>query len=146
MGSLTGCLRKLGKNVSPEDRAAIQDLAAGFRRDGMQPADAGKAAVRAHMEGLAGEMEALRGQQGNSASALEKPTAGTDSGSTAGASLDTQLAQRIATEQPDLQVVLPGTEQSMPIAEALARIAEEQKQEGQWAELVRVAAECALSA
>lgn len=62
------------------------------------------------------------------------------------ASLDAQVAQKLATEQPDLQVILPGTEERITVAEALKRIAEEQKQDGQWAELVRVAGECALSA
>lgn len=62
------------------------------------------------------------------------------------ASLDAQIAQKLATEQPDLQVILPGTDTPISVKEALARIAEEQKQDAQWGDLVKVATECALSA
>jgi hypothetical protein len=62
------------------------------------------------------------------------------------ATLDTQLAQKLATEQPDLVVTLPGSDARLTVSEALARIAEDQKQDAQWADLVKVAAECALTA
>lgn len=64
--------------------------------------------------------------------------------STPTAALDAQLAQRLAVEQPDTTVVLPGTDEQIPISEALARIAEEQKQDEQWGELVQTAVTCAL--
>lgn len=141
--SLTSCLKKLGKNVSPEDRAAIQEAAAQFRKDGMAAGDAAVAAVRQHMEGLDAQMQALReapageGAPRGTEAAGAKPEAG---------SLDTQLARKLAIEQPELRVVLPGSEEHITVAEAMARIAEEQKQDGQWADLVNVAAQCALTA
>jgi hypothetical protein len=61
-------------------------------------------------------------------------------------SIDALMAQKLAAEQPDLQVILPGTDTPISVKEAMARIAEEQKQDTQWADLVRVAAECALMA
>jgi hypothetical protein len=61
-------------------------------------------------------------------------------------SIDALMAQKLAAEQPDLQVILPGTDTPISVKEAMARIAEEQKQDTQWGDLVRVAAECALMA
>jgi hypothetical protein len=86
---------------------------------------------------------AKAGESSQPAAASSEATKGT-SGETP--SLDTVLAQKLATEQPDLQVVLPGTDERITVAEALKRIAQEQKQDGEWADLVKVAAECALSA
>lgn len=60
------------------------------------------------------------------------------------AAMQAELAERLATESPDLQVVLPGVDERLTVKEALARIAEERKQDEQWADLVKVAAECAL--
>lgn len=84
------------------------------------------------------------GAAGDGKSLSEKGNAGADRGAGEAASLDTLLAQKLATEQPDLQVILPGSDQPISIREALARISEEQKQDAQWADLVKVAAECAL--
>lgn len=81
------------------------------------------------------------------AAAAQEPGAGAaPEPASPAAALDQQLAQKVAADQPDLQVVLPGTEERITVQEALARIAEEQKQDQQWADLVRVAAECALTA
>ncbi len=60
--------------------------------------------------------------------------------------VDTQLAQRIAMDTPDLLVTLPGSDHPMTAVEAMARIAEEQKSDEQWADLLKVATECALGA
>jgi hypothetical protein len=59
-------------------------------------------------------------------------------------SADHAIAERIAAEKPDMLVTLPGTEERIPIAQALERIAQEQKQDAQWADLLKVAADCAL--
>lgn len=61
-------------------------------------------------------------------------------------SLDTQVAQRIVKENADMQVILPGSEERITVATAMERIKEEQKQETQFADLLKVAVECALSA
>lgn len=70
----------------------------------------------------------------------------TDTGAGGTASLDAQIAAKLATEQPDLQVILPGSDTPISVKEAMARIAQEQAQDTQWADLVRVAAECSLGA
>jgi hypothetical protein len=143
--SLTSCLKKLGKNVSAEDRAAIQELAAQNRKDGMAAQEAAVAAVRAHMDGLGSQMQALRETKpGPEASA--SASRGTQASAGEAPSLDTQLAQKLAAEQPDLRVVLPGSEEHITVAEAMQRIAEEQKQDGHWADLVNAAVQCALTA
>jgi len=61
-------------------------------------------------------------------------------------SLDAQLAQRLAAEQPDLAVILPGSDEPISLREAMERIKEQQADEAADADLVRVAAECALTA
>jgi hypothetical protein len=143
--SLTSCLKKLGKNVSAEDRAAIQELAAQNRKDGMAAQDAAVAAVRSHMDGLGTQMQALRDTKpGPDASA--SASRGTQQDAGEAPSLDTQLAQKLAAEQPDLRVVLPGSDEHITVAEAMQRIAEEQKQDGHWADLVNTAVQCALTA
>jgi hypothetical protein len=59
---------------------------------------------------------------------------------------DQDFAQRLADETPDLQVVLPGVDERITIKDALARIAEERKLDEQWADLLKVAVDCALTA
>lgn len=142
--SLTSCLKKLGKNVSPEDRAAIQELAAQMRANGMAAQEAGVAAVRAHMEGVSGQMQALRETKPVEATAAAAAPRETPAAKAEPASLDEQIAQKLAVDQPNLQVVLPGTEERISVKEAMERIAEEQKQDGMWADLVQAAATCAL--
>lgn len=137
--SLSGCLKKLGKNVAAEDRAAIQSLAAEFRKSGMNARDAGAAAVRAQMDSLGEQHKALSAAPGEAA-------AGETAAGGEAQTLDQSLAQKIAAEHPDMQVTLPGSDERLTVADAMQRIAEEQKQDGQWADLVKVAAECFLSA
>lgn len=57
-----------------------------------------------------------------------------------------QLMHQIGNENPNLMVLLPGSEEKLTMHEALARIAAEQKEDEGWGELVRAAAACALSA
>jgi hypothetical protein len=61
-------------------------------------------------------------------------------------SLDAQLAQQAAVLHPDMPVILPGAEEAIPLSEALRRIAQDQADEAGVGELVKVAAQCALSA
>ncbi len=75
----------------------------------------------------------------------DTPTSSDASASQSG-TLDQALVQKLAAEQPDLEVILPGTEERISVGEAMKRIADEQKQDRQWADLVRVATECALTA
>ena len=56
-----------------------------------------------------------------------------------------QMATRLAGEMPDLPVTLPGSDEQILMRDVLARIEAEHKGDAQWAELVRAAAECALT-
>jgi hypothetical protein len=101
--------------------------------------DAAKAAVRAQMDGLEAQATALKEappEQPEAPAAQQSPAA----------TLDQAIAQKIALEQPDLQVILPGDDAPVSVKEALKRIDAERVQDAQWADLVRVAAECALTA
>lgn len=140
--SLTSCLARLGKNISREDRQAILDRASALRSesDG-KGAKANKlAAIRAveeHIKAIDEEIQAMKSP------ADEQPTTTVVEPA---ATTDETLARTIATKTPDLMVTIPGNEAPMPIKEALAQIAENQKRDAQWADLVRVATECALGA
>jgi hypothetical protein len=58
--SLTTCVRKAGKNLNAEDKAAILEAARANRKAGMSTDDAAKAAVRARLE----EVQALLAAEG----------------------------------------------------------------------------------
>jgi hypothetical protein len=60
-------------------------------------------------------------------------------------SLDAQRTAALAQEKPDLQVVLPGSDEKLSLKEALAKAKEEADMERSDADLLRAAAECALS-
>jgi hypothetical protein len=76
-------------------------------------------------------------------SGATKPTSGVTK-SAEPASVDAQMAQRLAQDRPDLRIVLPGSDEPVSVATALKRIREQATEEGQFGDLVRVAAECAL--
>lgn len=109
------------------------------RTDRAAPREANNSLPPADSVSLAGDAPAARGDEMGA-------TKGEASTPKAEQSLDAALAQKLATEFPDLQVVLPGSQEPIGIADALKRIAEEQKQDGIWADLVKVATECALGA
>ena len=54
-------------------------------------------------------------------------------------------AMMLAEQRPELPVTLPGDEKPTTLGAAMERIKAEQEQELQWGELVRVAAQCALT-
>lgn len=60
-------------------------------------------------------------------------------------SLDAQVTQRLLDEQPGLQVKLPGSDETLSLKAAMERIKEEKADEAGFADLVRVAVQCALS-
>lgn len=129
--SLVKCIRKAGKYLSEQDREAIFATHAGYLEQGEKVKDAARKAIQEQIAAVREEMKAPK-------QATAKP-AGEQS-------LDQQLADRLAVEQPELQVVLPGSDERMTVSQAMARIAETQKQDAQWADLVKVATECALGA
>jgi hypothetical protein len=93
---------------------------------------------------LAGDEPTARGEElgRTQREAAEAPAAQQSPAAT----LDQAIAQKLALEQPDLQVILPGGDAPISVKEALKRIDAERVQDAQWADLVRVAAECALTA
>jgi len=60
-------------------------------------------------------------------------------------SFDLRLATRFASEMPDLQTVLPGSEERILLRDVLAQIDSELQADHQWADLLRAAATCALT-
>ena len=55
MSSLTGCVQKAGKYLHEDDRAAIFLAAQELRKDGMDPVEAGRVAVRKTLEAISGQ-------------------------------------------------------------------------------------------
>jgi len=145
MSSLTACLRKFGKAISPQDRAAIERLAASIRQEsGIKGAVANKAAalraVRDHAAAIDAEIEALR-QSPPPAPVEARPE-------TTGQETPEQQIGRVAdavvAEQPDLQVMMEGMDEPMSAADLIAQVRAEAAQEVADSRLVQVAAECAL--
>lgn len=140
---------------APVDTFIALDMGKVGSRDAALPRESNNALPPHDSIKLAGDEPAKRGAEvgtgstktaGKPAPAKESSAGTGDSNSTSEApSIDHQLAQKLATEQPDLKVTLPGSDERMSVAEAMQRIAEEQKQDGQWADLVRTAVECALA-
>lgn len=138
--SLTSCLAKFGKNISREDRQDILDRAAALRSESQSKGAkanqmAAIKAVEEHLKGIDEEIQALKSPPVESSTVVQPARTGNET-----------LAMSIAQKNPDLMVTIPGNEDPMPIKQALAQIAQDQKKDAQWADLVRVAVECALGA
>lgn len=131
----TDCVRQARKFLGEEHTTSILAKAQDYRGEGLDARAAMTKAVQDHLADVRAEMKAPK-----AAVAAAKPDKGAGE-----QSIDQQIAARLAVEQPDLQVVLPGVEGQMPLSEAMVRIAETQKQDAQWADLVQVATECALA-
>ena len=134
MGSLTTCLQAAGDILPPELKDAILAKAAELRQSGMKAAEADRKAVQemladndgslAEVEGAIKEGRVLYGEQEQQAASA---------------------VDRIAIEQPDLQVKLPGSDKTMSVAEALEAARAEADEIASVSDLVKVAVECALS-
>lgn len=61
------------------------------------------------------------------------------------ASVDPQRLKALENEAPDLQVRLPGSDETISLADALQMAREQAKEEAKFADLVKVAAQCALT-
>lgn len=64
MASLTGCIRKAGKFLNAEDRAAVLKAAQDYRADGMKAAEAGRKAIADLLASVQAELAALDKPQG----------------------------------------------------------------------------------
>lgn len=92
------------------------------------------------------EMAKLRAAPAPAGAARAGLGAAKDAGRGPELTLDQQIAQRLAIEHPDLQIILPGGEERIRMADATARIESERQADLQWVDLVRAAARCALGA
>lgn len=61
------------------------------------------------------------------------------------ASIDSQRVAALAKTDPGLKVKLPGSDETLTVGEALERAKAEAKEEGDYAKLIKAAADCALS-
>lgn len=141
--SLTSCLKKLGKNVSAEDRKAIQQLAAELRKQGKTNDEAAAAAVRQRMQELQENIAEIR------SAPPAKPEPPVFAEAQAGESTPAALAKAAANIErlnPDLMVQLEGMDKPMRIGEVMAMIKEEARTDTELGRLVEVAAECSLTA
>lgn len=137
--SLTRCFRQLGKNISPENRAAIQAAAAEFRAKGMSNQEAAVAAVRTHDGVLAEKSASLKKSPPKAAAA-----AGAEGGEPGQAGI-ARAAAEVATLNPDMLVQMEGMDAPMRVGDLLAKVKEEAAADVRDSKLVQVAAECALT-
>lgn len=137
--SLTRCFARMGKNLSRENRAAISQLAAEFRREGMDNKEAAKAAVREHDKALAALADDFRA---NPEKAAPAPGGEKQEGQAA----VERAAQEIEAMNPDMLVHMEGMDAPMRVGDIMARIREEAAQDVKDGKLLEVAAECSLTA
>lgn len=133
--SLTGCFRKMGKNISPENRAAISAAAAEFRAKGMSNDEAAIAAVRAHDGVLSEQVAQLKKDQPKPAQAAEQ-----------GGTAVSRAADEVAKFDPDMLIQLEGMDAPMKVGDILAKVREEAASDVRDGKLLEVAAACDLSA
>ena len=137
MASLTECLGKAGELLPQELRDAIIARASELREAGMTQAGASRQAVSdvlADTQAQRGEIETAA-KDGRTLYA-EKPA----DDAPAGDRLD-----RMAQANPDMRVILPGKTEPQRLSEALDAARAEAAEDASFADLVKVAAECALN-
>jgi len=137
MASLTECLGKAGDLIAPELRAAILARASELREAGMTQAGASRQAVA----DVLADTQMQRAELDNAAKDgrtlyADKPA----EDAPAGDRLD-----RMAQERPDMRVILPGKTEPQLLSEALEAARAEAAEDASFADLVKVAAECALN-
>ena len=135
--SLTKCLMKLGKNVSAEDRAAIQGMATEYRKAGQDHQEAAMTAVRDHMAALDEQHATMKAAGPQPAAKVDKPEA------IAQAAID-RAAAEVSTMNPDLMVQMDGMDGPVRVGDLLEAVKKEAADDASVARLVQVAAECAL--
>ncbi len=136
MGSLTTCLKAAGDALAPDLKDAIIAKAAELRASGLKPAEADARAIRellADSDGSLAEVEGAMKEGRTLYAAAEEQQRPADP------------SERIAIEQPDLRVQLPGSDKTMTVSEALEAARAEADDIASTADLVRAAVECALS-
>lgn len=135
-GDLTSCLAQLRGIIHPDDASAILAAAREARRAGRGTVEAAREAVTQHRETVRGLAKAGGGPV-KIEPAEAKSAPGADGGDVRSAA-----AARVAAEMPDVKVTHEG--EVMSAKDALAKIGEAQKQDLEFADLVQVAAQCAI--
>ncbi len=140
MASLTNCIRKAGDLLPADLSARIVERATELHANGLSLS----AAARRAVEEVSGAVESQRVEVETAfkeGRTLYAEAPAREEGETQQA--DSPL-ERMAQEQPDRLVTLPGEDKPIPLSEAVVKIAEDEADEAFTAELVRVAGECAL--
>jgi hypothetical protein len=122
MASLVGCIKKAGDLINAEDKAAVLARVKELRSIGLDESAAARQAVRERI----GHVETLR----TDAKAEKKRP---------------KTADEVATEKPELLVRPAGTDETLTVAEALARAKHEATEIAAEATWVQAALGCALS-
>lgn len=133
--SLTGCIKKAGALLHPEDRAAIYARAAELKKQGLDGNTAAKQAVQEQFDKVATQIKT-----GDIPPSGEKPA---ELKVDATSPHETRL-QKLSTETPDMPVKLPGSEKSVPLSEAMKQIEAEHVRELGLADMVKAALDCAI--
>lgn len=140
MASLAECMAKAGDALSAADRRALAVLAQEFRRQGMKPLEADRAAVQAFAQRTADEIEQTGRTLQEGRELDEQATAGDKVEAEV---MDARMAQ-LARDYPDMQIMTDDMEAPLPLSEFMARVKAEADAEIQTAPLYEVAAQCAL--
>lgn len=145
MPSLATCLAKAGAAFSQEDRAALMLAAQELRSQGMDGAEAERAAVGQIDAALAARL--ADAEATFSSGKVEMTAAEIDAETPQKPTLDPAadpLVQQVAQRFPDLQVMLDGMDKPMPLVEFLNGVKAEADDLAADAPLMQVAAECLL--
>jgi hypothetical protein len=139
MASLTTCLQKAGALLDPEDRAELLRLASELRASGQDAATAARGAITARMA------EVDRLMAGGATDAPRATDAGQPREAMTPEQQERQIVEALATERPDMMVTLPGSNESVRLADAMEQIRAQQLLDENDADLVRAAVLCDLS-
>lgn len=141
MASLTTCLAAAGDLITSEVRAALHESARTLREGGLDTASAAKKAIEDHIGRIEDELKTIEKAAKDGETLYSEPVPEKE----AAAQPEQSAIEALAARDPQMRVQLPGDEKSMTIADAIDRIKTEQKEELGFADLVRVAVQCALT-
>jgi hypothetical protein len=156
--SLTSCLKKAGKTLSAENKAAILARAKELQDTGMPREDAGRAAVREVLDAASADLDQMARVPELSLVPMEDgpgmaasrdplspppPAVAMESPDQAMARMQ-QTVDTMRTEDPDMLVTLPGDEAPIRLGDAMEILARQMDEAKDRSTFTRVAAECAI--
>lgn len=139
MASFTTCLKKAGDLLDPEDRAELLRIAGELRDSGQDADTAARGAIAARMAEVDRLMAGGAADAPRSAESSQAREAATPE------QRERQIVEALAAERPDMMVTLPGTNEAVPLADAMEMIRAQQALDETDADLVRAAVLCDLS-